>query len=88
MLSCRMPHFVCVYVSLCNKFKTTDCKENNEEQINFSGRFKGCFFGLLLILAGTLFLAFNFGWIDPASRSVVFSWSVLLVLFWLILASL
>lgn len=55
--------------------------ENNEQQMNFSGRSKGGLFGFLLILAGTLFLAFNFGWIDPALRSVVFSWPVLFVVF-------
>ena len=55
--------------------------ENNEQQVNFSGRSKGGLFGFLLILVGTLFLAFNFGWIDPALRSVVFSWPVLFVVF-------
>lgn len=55
--------------------------EKNEEQMNFSGKSKGGLFGFLLILAGTLFLAFNFGWIDPALRSIVFSWPALFVVF-------
>lgn len=34
-----------------------------------------------MILAGTLFLAFNFGWFDPALRSIVFSWPMIFVVF-------
>lgn len=40
---------------------------------------KGILFGLLLVLAGLLFLSFNFGWIDPALRPVLFSWPMILI---------
>lgn len=61
---------------------------------------KGILFGLLLVIAGLLFLSFNFGWIDVALRPVIFSWPMIFVvigivsfsknnylvsLFWLIL---
>lgn len=61
---------------------------------------KGLLFGLLLVVAGFLFLSFNFGWIDPALRPVIFSWPMIFIvigivsfsknnyivsLFWLIL---
>jgi predicted membrane protein len=61
---------------------------------------KGILFGLLLVIAGLLFLSFNFGWIDAALRPVIFSWPMIFVvigivsfsknnylvsLFWLIL---
>lgn len=44
-----------------------------------SVRPKGLLFGLLLILTGILFLSFNFGWLDPALKSVVFSWPVIFI---------
>lgn len=65
-----------------------------------SPRSKGILFGTLLVIAGMLFLSFNFGWIDPAWRPVLFSWpmmfivigiaglsrhNILVTLFWLIL---
>lgn len=34
---------------------------------------------MLLVIAGLLFLSFNFGWIDPALRPVIFSWPMLFV---------
>lgn len=40
---------------------------------------QGVIFGILMILAGLLFLSFNFGWIDPALRSVIFSWPMVLI---------
>lgn len=55
--------------------------ENNEQQMNFSGNSKGGIFGFLLILAGTLFLAFNRGWINPELRYVVFSWPIIFIVF-------
>ncbi|MEA4917568.1 LiaI-LiaF-like domain-containing protein [Proteiniphilum sp.] len=63
-------------------------------------RTKSVLFGLLLVVAGLLFLSFNFGWIDPALRPVLFSWPMIFIvigiigfsksnyivsLFWLIL---
>lgn len=42
---------------------------------------QGLVFGLLLILAGLLFLSFNFGWIDPALKWVIFSWPMILIVF-------
>lgn len=65
-----------------------------------SAKSKGVLFGLLLVVAGLLFLSFNFGWIDPALKPVLFSWPMIFVaigiigfskrnyfvsLFWLIL---
>ncbi|MDD4777410.1 MAG: DUF5668 domain-containing protein [Fermentimonas sp.] len=40
---------------------------------------QGIVFGVLLILAGLLFLSFNFGWIEPALKSVIFSWPMILI---------
>lgn len=40
---------------------------------------QGVVFGLLLILAGFLFLSFNFGWIDPSLRGVIFSWPIVFI---------
>jgi uncharacterized integral membrane protein len=34
----------------------------------------------LLILIGLLLLAFNLGWLNPALKSVIFSWPMLLIL--------
>ncbi len=56
-------------------------ENNNEQPMNFSEKSKGGVFGFLLILAGVLFLAFNFGWIDPALRAIVFSWPMIFVVF-------
>lgn len=76
--------------------------ENNNKQVNFSGKSKGALFGFLLILTGTLFLAFNFGWLNTELRYVLFSWPMIFVcfafiaiskkefmgmLFWLVLAA-
>lgn len=55
--------------------------ENNEQQINFSEKSKGGIFGLLLIVAGLLFLSFNRGWLDPELRYVVFSWPMIFIVF-------
>lgn len=41
---------------------------------------RGIFFGLLLVAAGLLLLSFNFGWVAPALKSVIFSWPVIFVL--------
>ncbi len=35
--------------------------------------------GSMLVLAGLLFLAFNFGWIDSALKPVLFSWPMLFI---------
>lgn len=76
--------------------------ENNEQNMSFTNNSKGGVFGFLLILVGTLFLAFNRGWLDPNLRYIVFSWPMIFVvfaffaltkkefwgmLFWLILAT-
>ncbi len=47
---------------------------------NETPKVQGITFGILLILAGFLFLSFNFGWIDPVLRSVVFSWPILFII--------
>jgi len=46
---------------------------------SFSAKSKGILFGLLLVIAGLLFLSFNFGWIDPALKPVLFSWPMILI---------
>ncbi|MDO5665679.1 MAG: LiaF-related protein [Bacteroidia bacterium] len=55
--------------------------ENKEQNMNFSDKSKGGIFGFILILAGTLFLAFNRGWLDPNLRYIVFSWPMIFVVF-------
>lgn len=42
---------------------------------------KGIIFGLLLIVAGLLFLSFNFGWIDEALKPILFSWPMIFIFF-------
>jgi predicted membrane protein len=42
---------------------------------------QGVIFGLLLILAGLLFLSFNFEWIDSSLKSVIFSWPMIFIVF-------
>lgn len=54
-------------------------KTNSCASTNFSGRLKGILFGLLLVIAGFLFLSFNFGWINPALKPVLFSWPMIFV---------
>ena len=40
--------------------------------------FGGLTFGILVILTGIVLLGVNFGWIDPALKTVVFSWPMIL----------
>jgi predicted membrane protein len=54
--------------------------EKNKQHSSCSGKRTNLFFGLLLILAGTLFLAFNLGWLDSSFRQVVFSWQIIFVI--------
>lgn len=42
-------------------------------------RSKGLVFGILLVVAGLLFLSFNFGWIDVALKPVIFSWPMIFI---------
>lgn len=42
-------------------------------------RAKSILFGFLLVVAGLLFLSFNFGWIAPALKPVIFSWPVIFI---------
>lgn len=44
-----------------------------------SSKSKGILIGLLLVVAGILFLSFNIGWIDASLRSVIFSWPMIIV---------
>lgn len=44
-----------------------------------SSPLKGMVFGLLLIIAGLLFLSFNFGWLDASLRPVIFSWPMVFI---------
>jgi len=44
-----------------------------------SPKSKGILFGLLLVIAGVLFLSFNFNWINPVWRPILFSWPMILI---------
>lgn len=44
-----------------------------------SAKSKSILFGLLLVIAGLLFLSFNFGWIDPALKPILFSWPMIFI---------
>ena len=76
ILSCSQAVIVCIFVQKINVMEN-----NNVKEVNFSGKSKHGLFGLLLIAVGVLFLAFNFGWLDPALRSIVFSWPMIFVVF-------
>lgn len=54
--------------------------EKKNQKMNLSSRYKVGIFGLLLILVGLLFLAFNFGWINSELRSVIFSWPMIFII--------
>lgn len=56
-------------------------KGNSNVSFHQSPKSKGVIFGLLLIIAGLLFLSFNFGWIDVALRPILFSWPMIFILF-------
>lgn len=53
-------------------------KENKVK--HHSHRKSGFTFGVILILIGALFLAFNFGFLEGGFKRVVFSWQMLLIL--------
>ena len=55
--------------------------ENNSAHITHSTKTKGLLSGILLILAGIIFLGFNFGWIDPDLKRIIFSWPMIFVIF-------
>ncbi|MDR0422211.1 MAG: cell wall-active antibiotics response protein [Proteiniphilum sp.] len=74
--------------------------QSNSCTLSRGSKAGGVLFGLLLLMAGLLFLSFNLGWIDPALKPVLFSWPMIFVvigiigfpgrnrllsLFWLIL---
>jgi hypothetical protein len=54
---------------------------NYKQNSGCLGKNTGIFLGLLLTLAGTLFLAFNLGWLNPELREVLISWRMIFVLF-------
>ncbi len=53
--------------------------QNNSCSSSYGSKAKGVLFGLLLVVAGLLFLSFNFGWIDPALKPVLFSWPMIFI---------
>jgi predicted membrane protein len=53
--------------------KTSSCHSSP------SPKSKGILFGSLLVIAGVLFLSFNFGWIDPVWKPVLFSWPMIFI---------
>ena len=55
--------------------------EDNKQHVNYSEKSKGGLFGFFLIVIGVLFLSFNFGWLDPSLRRILFSWPMIFVLF-------
>jgi len=54
--------------------------ENEQKQSNLSGTNKSLFFGLIFIAAGIIFLGFNFGWLNPTLKYVIFSWPFILII--------
>ncbi len=54
--------------------------ENIQKQYSHRHRRGGLFIGLLLVVAGLLFLCFNAGIIDVRLKWIVFSWQTLLIL--------
>lgn len=54
-------------------------ESNSNVSFQHSPKLKGPVLGFLLIIAGVLFLSFNFGWIDPLLRPVFFSWPMVFV---------
>lgn len=80
----------CVY--LCEDFKKYNVMETNSNSssvnssssvhrrnINNSPKNQGAVLGVLLIVAGILFLSLNFGWIDSSLRWVIFSWPMIFI---------
>ena len=55
--------------------------ENIKNNKYYSPKRNGIVIGIILIALGTMFLLFNFGVIDGAFKSVVFSWQMLLIIF-------
>lgn len=53
--------------------------EHNKKHHRSTSKSPGIFFGGILLLVGILFLAFNFGLIDSALRSVLFSWPMIFI---------
>ena len=53
--------------------------ENEIKKSNTTLFEKGIGFGLILVLAGALMLAFNFGALPQELKRVVFSWQMLLI---------
>lgn len=49
-----------------------------------SSKSKGILFGFLLVIAGVLFLSFNFSWINPVWKPILFSWPMIFIVFGLI----
>ncbi|HBL32891.1 MAG TPA: hypothetical protein DDZ96_03605 [Porphyromonadaceae bacterium] len=47
-------------------------------------RSKSLFLALLLVAIGMIFLSFNFGWLDPSLKRIIFSWPALFILIGLV----
>jgi predicted membrane protein len=55
--------------------------KNYNQNSGCLGKETGLFLGLLVMLAGSLLLAFNLGWADASLRQIVFSWPIIFVIF-------
>lgn len=53
-------------------------KQSNKHHC-VSSKSPSLFLGIILMLAGILFLSFNFGWVDLALRKVLFSWPMIFI---------
>ncbi len=53
--------------------------ENEMKTFRHHNPAKKFVFGLLVIITGVVLLGVNFGWIDPAIKSVIFSWPMILI---------
>lgn len=55
--------------------------ETNANYSSLKARNKAVIISFVLIAVGLLFLSFNFGWINPALKSVIFSWPMIFIVF-------
>ncbi|MDD3788552.1 MAG: DUF5668 domain-containing protein [Petrimonas sp.] len=53
--------------------------ENYNQHSFYSAKSKSILFGVLLVLAGIVFLAYNFGWINPALKDIIFYWPMIFI---------
>ncbi len=55
--------------------KDTCCNNRKKNTLSFVAML-----GIVLVLCGLILFAFNIGWLNPAFKSIIFSWPMLLIL--------